>query len=149
LSAPRRVLARRVVAACAATLVGASIAGVVVAFGVGPLTVEGRSMAPTLGSGDVVLTVKARALRPPIREGTIVVARRPGDGGSVVKRVVSVSGALGERWFVLRGDNARTSADSRAYGPVPERRIEGVVIARLAPSPRWLTNDRPTGDALR
>lgn len=39
--------------------------------------------------------------------------------------------------FVL-GDNRSVSLDSRAYGPVAVALLEGQVLARLWPAPRWL-----------
>nr|CDI52276.1 related to IMP1-protease, mitochondrial [Melanopsichium pennsylvanicum 4] len=45
---------------------------------------------------------------------------------------------LGHVW--LAGDNMGNSTDSRHYGPVPLGMVRGKVLARVWPSPRWLTN---------
>lgn len=39
----------------------------------------------------------------------------------------------------LAGDNLANSTDSRHYGPVPLALVRGRVLARLYPSPRWLS----------
>lgn len=46
---------------------------------------------------------------------------------------------LGHVW--LTGDNLANSTDSRHYGPVPLGMVKGKVIARVYPSPRWLTSN--------
>ena len=100
-------------------------------------------MSPTLREGDWLLGVSARLLPP--APGRIVVFRQPRAGARLsIKRVaVRESGRESGReaggWFVL-GDNPPRSTDSRAYGVVPEERIEAVVVARYGPLHRlaWL-----------
>jgi signal peptidase I len=133
-------------------LVGAGATAGAAAIAVGRLrpfraVVRGSSMEPTLHDGDVVLAF-ARATP---RTGDVVVVERPERlGFEMVKRVVGAPGevvhilpdgsrlpepvTLGEgEWFVV-GDAPETSTDSRAFGPVPERSMRGVV--RLVLSPR-------------
>lgn len=110
--------------------------------------VDGRSMLPGLGSGDVVLVFKAAyGLRNPAggylllwgrpRHRDVVAAVRPDSGTLVVKRVwIEGSQAPGgaeaspaplreDSLFLLLGDNKYESVDSRAFGPVPMSNILG------------------------
>jgi len=110
--------------------------------------VDGRSMLPSLGSGDVVLVFKAAyGLRNPAggylvlwgrpRQRDIVAAARPDTGALVVKRVWieeiyagdggdGASEPLsGDSLFLLLGDNKYESVDSRAFGLVPMSNILG------------------------
>lgn len=129
--------------------------------------VRGRSMAPTLRPGDVVLT----APRPRrLRRGAIVLLRDPRDGVRVqVKRVLAFGGeslrvrdgslevdgaALVEPYttgggpdgglavppghVAVLGDARDSSTDSRTYGPVPLALVDAVVLARVRPRPRLL-----------
>ncbi len=95
--------------------------------------VVGPSMAPTLGTGDVVLV----DYRKPARPHDLVLVRwaaRPGQLS--VKRAVRPDGA---GWHV-EGDNPFASTDSRTLGAAE---VVGVVRARLWPRPRLLRR-RPT-----
>lgn len=83
--------------------------------------VIGRSMAPALIEGDVII---ARRLQR-VREGDVVVARMA--GREVIKRVHRSDGNR----FHLRGDNATESTDSRTLGPVDVSDILGVSIMKL------------------
>lgn len=110
--------------------------------------VDGRSMLPSLGSGDVVLVFKAAyGLRNPAggylllwgrpRRRDIVAAARPDTGGLVVKRVwieeIDAADGAGaapgplreDSPVLLLGDNKYESVDSRAFGPVPMSNILG------------------------
>jgi signal peptidase I len=110
--------------------------------------VDGRSMLPGLGSGDVVLVFKAAyGLRNPAggylllwgrpRHRDIVAAVRPDSGALVVKRVWIEGGQSSgsaetppaplreDSLFLLLGDNKYESVDSRAFGPVPMSNILG------------------------
>jgi nickel-type superoxide dismutase maturation protease len=92
--------------------------------------VQDQSMQPTLWPGDRL--VVARWLAP--RAGDIVAIRDPADGGRfLVKRIVQLhpNGDL-----VVQGDNADLSRDSRAFGSVPRRLLEGRVIYRYLPGER-------------
>ncbi|MCE1197097.1 S26 family signal peptidase [bacterium] len=104
--------------------------------------VDGRSMLPGLGSGDVVLIFKAAyGLRNPgggyfflwgqPRHRDIVAAVRPDTGSLVIKRVwIEDSGAESgsprqDSLLFLLGDNKYESVDSRAFGPVPMSNVLG------------------------
>jgi signal peptidase I len=82
--------------------------------------VSGNSMAPTLGSGDIV--VSARRIPLP---GDIVIARQ--NGREVIKRVTKIS----DGQFYLVGDNSFESQDSRHFGSVPSSAILGVIMIYL------------------
>jgi nickel-type superoxide dismutase maturation protease len=88
--------------------------------------VNGDSMAPTYLPGDRLLLV--RRFRP-LRAGDVVAFDDPrGSAGRIVKRVTSVSPGGVE----VLGDNPGSSTDSRAFGPVPQRSVEYLVIRRYA-----------------
>jgi len=110
--------------------------------------VDGRSMLPSLGSGDVVLVFKAAyGLRNPAggylllwgrpRQRDIVAAARPDTGALVVKRIWIEEFDVGDEGdgaseplredslFLLLGDNKYESVDSRAFGLVPMSNILG------------------------
>ncbi|ANH40355.1 Peptidase S24-like protein [Nocardioides dokdonensis FR1436] len=94
--------------------------------------VRGDSMRPGLRPGDRLLV----SYRRPVRAGRVVVAVLP-DRTLAVKRAVeprrTSTGAAA--WWLLSDDPA-VGVDSRHRGPVPERDVRGVVIARLWPRPR-------------
>jgi nickel-type superoxide dismutase maturation protease len=93
------------------------------------VAVVGRSMEPTLAPGDRVwIDRRAYGDRDP-EPGEIVLMRRPDRPEQVlIKRAIapSASGA----WIVL-GDNAAASTDSRHFGPVPRSHLLGRVVSRL------------------
>jgi nickel-type superoxide dismutase maturation protease len=93
------------------------------------VAVEGRSMEPTLLSGDRLLVVRGSAPRV----GDIVAVRDPRPGRRLlVKRVVSVRGDE----VVVEGDNQRSSTDSWDFGPVDRRAILGRAVYRYGPPGR-------------
>ncbi|MFE1166434.1 S26 family signal peptidase [Nocardiopsis sp. NPDC058789] len=125
-------------------------------FSYAVITVEGRSMSPTLAPGDRVVVRRGRG---GARGNAVVVVREPRHGRGwagnppvrageavsgtewYVKRVVAVAGepyppALGRsgrvppRHLALLGDNV-LSTDSREYGPCPEHQVLGVVVRRV------------------
>jgi hypothetical protein len=89
-------------------------------------------MEPTLHEGDRLLVRYAAV--PTV--GRLVLARLA-DGTLAVKRAAERrtlrSGGTG--WWVL-SDNPDEGVDSRHRGPVPDREVRAVVLARLWPSPR-------------
>jgi len=100
--------------------------------------VQGRSMLPSLGSGDIVFIFKgAYGLRNPSggyfllwgrpKNHDIVAAIRPGTTKAVIKRVWLEGGAE-EDSYLLLGDNKYESIDSREFGPVPMNNILGRVL---------------------
>ena len=103
------------------------------------VVVDGRSMAPTLEPGDLLIATK----RGGVRRGSLVVVAHPGRKGyEMVKRVAAVAGdrigdrtlGPGEYWVV--GDDPSASTDSRSLGPVGGEAIRGVVRARYWPLSR-------------
>src|SRR4051794_37605488 len=88
--------------------------------------VHGRSMVPTLRSGDLLL-VRYGA---PVTPGRLVLARFP-DGALTVKRAVEAretrTGAPG--WWLL-SDNAELGVDSRHRGVIPETDVLATVLVR-------------------
>lgn len=90
--------------------------------------VDGRSMAPTLAPGDVLLARRARTASP----GALVVVRWPEDRPVAVKRLV---GRDPGGWWVER-DSPVEGVDSWSAGPVPADGLLAVVVARLWPRPR-------------
>jgi signal peptidase I len=115
-----------------------------------PWVVEGPSMEPTLEEGDRVLvdlwTLRRRLPRP----GDIVVVSGPADE-DLVKRIapepypgndpypapVLAPESPLEPTFVVLGDNAAKSRDSRGFGRLPRHRIRGRVAWRYWPLSRW------------
>jgi len=122
------------------------------------VTVDGASMEPALRGGDRVIVRRLRPGEAPAR-GRIVVISEPGPcrpadpsgrrGASlIVKRVSAVpgdpepaylpawsrgpAGVVAAGHVVVLGDNAAVSRDSRRTGPVPARRVVGVVLRRIS-----------------
>lgn len=120
------------------------------------VNVIGRSMEPTLHHGDRVLA--RRRTVDQVRLGDVVAFRPPeghpwppGDGNLMIKRVVALpggrvseaavpadgqwtGGALPAGLFVVRGDHAEISLDSRQLGPVPAELLVGPIVRKLTPS---------------
>ncbi len=96
--------------------------------------VRGDSMRPTLQPGDRLLVRHGAGAR----EGRVVVARFP-DGTVAVKRAVErrTTAAGGAGWWLLSDDPDR-GVDSRHRGPVDDRDVLAVAVARLWPRPRRL-----------
>jgi len=92
--------------------------------------VTGNSMRPLLVPGQEVLLDTTAYLDAPPRSGDIVVAYHPQKPGfRIIKRVASVAGGS-DRCHLL-GDNAEASTDSRQFGPVSMRQIQGQVVCRF------------------
>ena len=99
--------------------------------------VAGASMEPALRAGDWLLATRAGRRR----RGAVVVVPDPRGGRSLVKRITAVPGDVlegrtidpGE--VVVRGDNSAASTDSRTFGPIPLRSVEGIVRVRYRPRP--------------
>lgn len=97
--------------------------------------VAGRSMEPTLSSGDWLIATRAGA----IGRGRVVVLRHPGDSLDLVKRVSAIPGdevdgrTLSPNEYLVVGDNSEASTDGRSFGTVQRTEIEGVVRARYSP----------------
>lgn len=96
--------------------------------------VSGESMGPGLRPGDRLLVLHGQPPRP----GQVVVARFA-DGTLALKRAAEPRRtASGEPGWWLLSDDADRGVDSRHRGPVPERQVLGVALARLWPRPRLL-----------
>jgi len=102
--------------------------------------VEGGSMIPTLRPGDQLLCVRRRR----IMRGNVVVVSLPDRGFEVVKRVTALPGdpvgerVLGEDEYLVEGDDPTRSTDGRELGPIGRGDIEGVVLLRYLPDPRFV-----------
>jgi nickel-type superoxide dismutase maturation protease len=87
--------------------------------------VEGDSMLPTLKSGDVVLLDEPSDLKV----GHLVLADHPfRSSARIIKRITEMEP---DGRFVLTGDNASDSTDSRTFGAVSIELILGRVVCRL------------------
>lgn len=102
--------------------------------------VTGRSMEPTLYSGDYVFVdVDAE-----LKVDDIVVARHP---RLPDQRIIKRLAGFGPTSTVdLRSDNPQHGTDSAVWGPVPVSNIEGVVTLHIN---RALQDDAPTSVARR
>ena len=125
---------------------GAAVATLVIAR-TRPFRVEvtGTSMEPDLGPGDYLMATK----RGPIRRGAIVVVRRPHSPRfELVKRVAGIPGdsidghLLGRDEYWVVGETGARSTDSRTFGPVARKEIQGIVRLRYWPLSRlrWFPN---------
>lgn len=94
-------------------------------LGLGIYRVRGESMRPGFADGDLVL-VRSRWRRPP-EPGDVVVAREPGNGRILVKRVLS----RGPATVYLGSDDPEAGRDSRHFGSVPIENLVGRVIRHL------------------
>jgi nickel-type superoxide dismutase maturation protease len=87
-----------------------------------------RSMEPALHPGDWLLARRTARIRP----GQIVVARHPDRPDFLlVKRAARrVDGEVGGGWWLTSDNPAAGATDSRRFGPLPARLIEGRVLLR-------------------
>lgn len=85
--------------------------------------VDGLSMAPAYGHGDIVLAVGF--LKKP-RVGDVVIARH--HRVEIMKRIDQFDG---DKVYLL-GDNPEESTDSRQFGWLPVESIVGVVVKARA-----------------
>jgi len=98
-----------------------------------PWVVLGPSMRPTLEPGDRVLVDLWTYRQRPPRSGEVVLASGPGDA-PLVKRIASGPDETGS--YVVLGDNAAASADSRQFGVLPRRSFQGRLVFRYWPPTR-------------
>ena len=99
------------------------------------VAVAESSMEPALRAGDWLLVWRGLPGRPPgrIRPGQIVVARQPDrESFLLVKRAVreDTSG-----WWLASDNRAVAAVDSRQFGAVPRRLIQGRVLLRYRRGP--------------
>ena len=110
--------------------------GIVTKFPLAWFRVEQHSMSPHLNPGDYLIVNRwAYAFRDP-RIGEIIVLKDPErEGRFLCKRVAGVTNS---RMFLVRGENAAVSRDSRSFGPVSRDLIVGRVwtSARTEETPR-------------
>lgn len=127
--------------------------------------VRGKSMAPALNDGDLLLVFERDKRDRPFQRGDVVVFRHPSvDKRMMLKRVAAIPGDrveltndrisvktakdkinsdaipdiewdLGKDEWFLLGDNLKSSLDSRRLGPIRDRWIKGRVSLRLWPFP--------------
>jgi nickel-type superoxide dismutase maturation protease len=94
------------------------------------VVVAERSMEPALRPGDWLLVrrtmVPGRSLR--LRAGQVVVAHHPARVRMLIVKRVARREAGG--WWLASDNPAAGAADSRAFGVVPDRLIEGRVLLR-------------------
>jgi nickel-type superoxide dismutase maturation protease len=83
--------------------------------------VSGDSMLPTYRPGDTLLGLRWFMPKP----GQVVVANH--NGRPLIKRLAN----LGPGTITLVGDNPDHSTDSRHFGPLPAKRLEAKIIAKL------------------
>lgn len=94
------------------------------------IAVAERSMEPALRPGDWLLVWRGlRHARPPrVRPGQLVVAWHPDRAGFLlVKRAVR---RTGQGWWLESDNRGVGEVDSRSFGAVPDRLIEGRVLRR-------------------
>ena len=91
--------------------------------------IQGRSMEPTLKSGDLVLVEKTDSVQP----DDLVVFFNPLSESKqrLVKRVIASRVLEGSSRLYVLGDNAEHSVDSRLFGEVNGNLVDGRVCATL------------------
>jgi nickel-type superoxide dismutase maturation protease len=92
------------------------------------LKVTGESLSPFFEQGDYVLVAKIPFILRRIKPGDVIVFRHPAYG-VMIKRLERFS-EDGEELFVL-GSHPESN-DSRNFGLIPRRWVEGQVIWRIA-----------------
>ena len=99
------------------------------------IVVRGRSMIPAFSPGERVLFDRlAYSIDDPL-VGDIVLARHPARPGvRMIKRVAEVGD---ENEYVLLGDNAEESTDSRTLGPFRRKDIVGRAWVVYWPADRF------------
>ncbi len=90
--------------------------------------VDGHSMFPTFRDGDILCVDPDAYLTTPPQIGDIVLADHPFiKDCTVIKRIHAIQAG---NLFVLHGDSAVDSSDSRSFGPVALQCIRGKVVGR-------------------
>ena len=95
-------------------------------------TVVGNSMLPTLKQGDIVIYRPITSGQSSPKRGCIVVAKDPLDLQSLIIKRVHQENPLG---LELRGDNVKSSIDSRKFGLVNHSYIYGIVEHVISSDP--------------
>jgi len=87
--------------------------------------VSGNSMRPALEDNDIVLVQRAGK----IAVGDIVITAHPfKQSVTILKRVMAIDEA---GRVELQGDDPDESSDSRSFGTIPGKHIQGKVVSRL------------------
>lgn len=90
------------------------------------IRVSGVSMQPTYYDGDLVLIDKKKPIA--YKEGDILVYTPPRRDYLVIKRVGEITKIKRLYYYMMYGDNRNYSIDSRNYGAIPHKTIEGKVV---------------------
>src|SRR3990172_3346232 len=90
--------------------------------------VSGESMTPALAPGERVLVNRAAFWFGRPRAGDVVVLRDPRTPARLLIKRIERPASAGA-WLV-HGDNANASTDSRTFGPVRGDLLVGKVVAR-------------------
>lgn len=94
------------------------------------VAVQGRSMAPSLLPGDLLLVERLTYTMRGPRPGDVALAVDPATSKrEIVKRVAKVDAS----GVTLRGDNPAASTDARSFGPLPPSAARWRVVARYWP----------------
>jgi signal peptidase I len=100
-------------------------------------------MVPTLSPGERVLFDRIAYVLHDPRTGDVVLARHPARRGvRMIKRIAEIGG---EDEYILLGDNADESTDSRALGPFRREDIVGRAWMVYWPVDRFRVIERITG----
>jgi nickel-type superoxide dismutase maturation protease len=92
------------------------------------LKVTGESLSPFFLQGDYVLVAKLPYILRRLKPGDVIVFRHPAYGVMIKRLEYFTVG--GEELFVL-GSHPESN-DSRTFGAIPRRWVEGKVIWRIA-----------------
>uniref|UniRef100_A0A7C4KK60 Peptidase S26 domain-containing protein n=1 Tax=Anaerolinea thermolimosa TaxID=229919 RepID=A0A7C4KK60_9CHLR len=87
------------------------------------MRVQGSSLAPDFANGDYVVVSALPLLFRRLRPGRLIVFHQPGYG-QMIKRVAQVE-PCGKLFVLGSGEG---SVDSRTFGPIERRQVEGVVV---------------------
>lgn len=116
-------------AVLAALAVGAALAGRWVDI----VEVRGRSMAPALLPGDLLVVERWTYRRRLPRRGEVILVRDPREPRrELIKRIAAIDGGL----VTLHGDAPDASTDSRTFGTIPIDAVRWRVALRYWPPGR-------------
>ena len=87
------------------------------------LIVDGNSMLPTLKKDDVIIYKPYKPNKDTLYSGLLVVIRHPIKNDIYVKRIFKINSFQ----LDVRGDNEFESTDSRQFGIIHKRQVEGIV----------------------
>ena len=95
-----------------------------------PAVVNGSSMSPTLNNGDLIIidTWKTPKDGDILSINTTWITNYDNEAGYIVKRYCEEKSTTG---YYLLGDNSKVSYDSRFYGEVDKRGLQGVIVCSI------------------